>query len=267
VRLEGARTAWVDPLSSKVLDAPIPAPSRSDLPTGRQNASLRRVDHRLVFRSSSNSARSVDLLWFLGTGSTCRPDPPTATLSGGARLCDRLSVLDEPAYVALRLRQVRRQRNDTKVANARQGVDASPREDWLACVPAPKVMSTWSIGGNPEDDRRQYDGFEQTGAANVAPRFSPSHPFRHCGRKMTVRYTGSAHDVLRYPAIGDGGCGEPRCIAFGGLRVDDAMTWSDFEVLEPGAIEAASRRSGTKRSGVMKSSMPSTAICKQRVTR
>ena len=42
------------------------------------------------------------------------------------------------------------------------------------------------------------------------------------------------------PAIGDCSInGEPRCIAFGGLRVDDAIEAALLQVVEPGAIAAA----------------------------
>ncbi len=63
---------------------------------------------------------------------------------------------------------------------------------------------------------------------------------RRCGRKLTVRYTGREHDVLRYACHrGWLDNGEPRCIAFGGLRVDDAIGAKVVRVVEPGALEAA----------------------------
>src|SRR4051794_170167 len=48
---------------------------------------------------------------------------------------------------------------------------------------------------------------------------------RRCGRKLTVRYTGSQHEVLRYTCNrGWLDHGEPRCIAFGGVPVDDSIS-------------------------------------------
>lgn len=47
---------------------------------------------------------------------------------------------------------------------------------------------------------------------------------RRCGRKLTLRYTGAKRGIPRYScsrAWMDNG--EPQCIAFGGLRVDDAI--------------------------------------------
>jgi hypothetical protein len=52
--------------------------------------------------------------------------------------------------------------------------------------------------------------------------------------------TGREHDVPRYACRrGWLDNGEPRCIAFGGLRVDDAIEDQLLRVLEAGAIEAA----------------------------
>jgi Recombinase zinc beta ribbon domain len=63
---------------------------------------------------------------------------------------------------------------------------------------------------------------------------------RRCGRKLTVRYTGTRHNIPRYSCWrGLLDNGEPRCIGFGGLRVDDAIEEALLQVVEPGAIAAA----------------------------
>ena len=63
---------------------------------------------------------------------------------------------------------------------------------------------------------------------------------RRCGRKLTVRYTGTKHSIPRYACHrGQLDNGEPSCIAFGGLRVDDAIEAALLRVVEPGAIAAA----------------------------
>jgi Recombinase zinc beta ribbon domain/Recombinase len=63
---------------------------------------------------------------------------------------------------------------------------------------------------------------------------------RRCGRKLTVRYSGAKHHIPRYSCTrGWMDNGEPRCIAFGGLRVDDAIENALFTVVGPGAIAAA----------------------------
>ncbi|MGY4297813.1 hypothetical protein ACVWXN_005908 [Bradyrhizobium sp. i1.4.4] len=63
---------------------------------------------------------------------------------------------------------------------------------------------------------------------------------RRCGRKLTLRYSGMRHHIPRYSCsrawMDNGG---PHCIAFGGLRVDDAIEEALLGVVGPGAIAAA----------------------------
>jgi hypothetical protein len=63
---------------------------------------------------------------------------------------------------------------------------------------------------------------------------------RRCGRKLMVAYTGNEPFVLRYvchrSALDNG---EPRCITFAGLSLDEAISREIVTVLEPAAIEAA----------------------------
>jgi hypothetical protein len=63
---------------------------------------------------------------------------------------------------------------------------------------------------------------------------------RRCAHKLTVRYTGSRHDVLRCSSWrGFLDNGEAHCIAFGGLPVDEAIVRKVLTVLQLAAIEAA----------------------------
>jgi hypothetical protein len=63
---------------------------------------------------------------------------------------------------------------------------------------------------------------------------------RRCGRKVMVAYTGKEPYVLRYvchrSALDNG---EPPCITFAGLGLDEAISREIMTVLEPAAIEAA----------------------------
>lgn len=63
----------------------------------------------------------------------------------------------------------------------------------------------------------------------------------HCGRKLTVQYSGKSGTVVRYLCRGallNHGVGDP-CLAFGGLRVDQAVTREVLEALQPLGLEAA----------------------------
>ena len=63
---------------------------------------------------------------------------------------------------------------------------------------------------------------------------------RRCGRKLTVQYTGAKHDIPRYACKrGWLDYGEPRCISFGGLRVDDAVEAALLALVRPAALRAA----------------------------
>src|SRR6266704_910436 len=63
---------------------------------------------------------------------------------------------------------------------------------------------------------------------------------RRCGRKLTLRYTGAQHHIPRYSCWrGWLDTAEPRCIAFGGLRVDDAIETAILGVVGPGAVAAS----------------------------
>ena len=63
---------------------------------------------------------------------------------------------------------------------------------------------------------------------------------RRCGRKLMVAYTGNGPFVLRYvchrSALDNG---EPRCITFAGVSLDEAISREIVTVLEPAAVEAA----------------------------
>jgi hypothetical protein len=60
---------------------------------------------------------------------------------------------------------------------------------------------------------------------------------RRCGRKLTLRYSGAKQRYSCSRGLMDNG--KPRCIAFGGLRVDDAIEDAILTVVSPGAISAA----------------------------
>lgn len=63
---------------------------------------------------------------------------------------------------------------------------------------------------------------------------------RRCARRLVVSYTGANHDAPRYCCHrGYLDNGEAKCISFGGVPVDQAVTEQVFRVLAPAAIEAA----------------------------
>jgi DNA invertase Pin-like site-specific DNA recombinase len=116
------------------------------------------------------------------------------------------------------------------------------QDQWLALIPdSHDGYTSW-----PQFERVQRmisdnvigsgTGAAKQGAALLAGRLR----CRRCGRKLTVNYTGAQHRVLRYCCIrGRLDNGEPSCIAFGGIPVDEAISREVLRVVEPAAIEAA----------------------------
>jgi DNA invertase Pin-like site-specific DNA recombinase len=72
---------------------------------------------------------------------------------------------------------------------------------------------------------------------------------RRCGRKLSVHYTGRERSVPRYMCIrGRLDTGDAKCISFGGLAVDDAVSREVLAVVRPGALEAARLAASETRS-------------------
>jgi DNA invertase Pin-like site-specific DNA recombinase len=115
-----------------------------------------------------------------------------------------------------------------------------PREQWLSLIPgAHEGYVSWEeferIAGAIRENTKGA-GAVKNGPALLTGLLRCSR----CGRKLTVRYTGSGHDVLRYSCFrGWLDNGEPRCIAFGGMSVDEAISREVLRVVQPAAIEAS----------------------------
>lgn len=117
------------------------------------------------------------------------------------------------------------------------------RADWLALMPnAHEGYVSWEkaeairtmVSNNVPTSR--HHGAPKHGNALLAGLIR----CRRCGRKLTLRYSGMKHHIPRYSCSrGWMDNAEPRCIAFGGLRVDDAIEEALLRVVEPGAIAAA----------------------------
>ncbi len=120
-------------------------------------------------------------------------------------------------------------------AGAGTRIRRKPRADWLALMPhAHNGYVSWekaeAIRTAPTS---RHHGAPKHGGALLAGLI-------RCGRKLTLRYSGARHHIPRYSCSrGWMDNGEPRCIAFGGLRVDDAIEDALLAVVGPGAIAAA----------------------------
>ena len=118
-----------------------------------------------------------------------------------------------------------------------------PRQRWLVLIPGTHSgYVNWeqfeqvqlAIGDNMRGWQRS--GAVQSGAALLGGLLR----CRRCGRKLGVHYTGENHNVVRYSCHrGWLDNGQPRCIAFGGTTVDEAISQQLLGVVQPAAVEAA----------------------------
>lgn len=200
---------------------------------------------RLVFRKFQElgTVRQT-LLWFLeeglqlpvrlSDGSTTWRRPVYATV---------YRILTHPAYGGAYAYGMTEQTTRFDEGATSKRSRRKPRDQWLALIPE-------AHDGYIDWDRFQCLG--RTIAANSMHGGSAGAPkrgaallagllrCRRCGRKLTVRYTGREHDVLRYSCVrGWMDQGEPKCIAFGGVAVDQEVGRQVLEVVRPAAVEAA----------------------------
>jgi hypothetical protein len=117
------------------------------------------------------------------------------------------------------------------------------RGDWLALMPnAHEGYVSWE---EAETIRKMVSSNLLTSRHHGAPKHGDALlagllRCRRCGRKLILRYCGMEHQIPRYSCSrGWMDNGEPRCIAFGGLQVDDAIEDAILTVVGPGAIAAA----------------------------
>lgn len=118
-----------------------------------------------------------------------------------------------------------------------------PRDQWLALIPnAHEGYISWEESESIRKTvRENVQGADRPGAPKKgAGLLTGMLRCRRCGRKLTIRYTGSQHEALRYTCNrGWLDHGEPRCIAFGGVPVDDVIGKQVLAAVQPAAIEAA----------------------------
>jgi len=128
-------------------------------------------------------------------------------------------------------------------STARQGVRRKLRQEWLALRPG--THEGYVAWERAEAIRQMiidnnYGGEHRCAVKHGDALLAGILRCQRRGRKLTVRYTGGRHDILRYSCSrGWMDNGKPRRIAFGGLRVDDAIAAEVVRVVQRGAIAAA----------------------------
>jgi DNA invertase Pin-like site-specific DNA recombinase len=117
------------------------------------------------------------------------------------------------------------------------------RDEWLALIPhTHEGYISWE---RFEEIQRSIScnvrGLGQVGAVqDGSALLSGLLRCRRCGRKLSVQYTGRQQEVVRYCCIrGFLDNGQPKCIAFGGTSVDEAVSHELLRVVGPAAAESA----------------------------
>jgi DNA invertase Pin-like site-specific DNA recombinase len=209
-------------------------------PDRRVQEAVQLVFHKFL---ELGTARQT-LLWFLEhglqlpvytwTGETLWKRPTYATV---------YRILTNPIYAGAYAYGKTEHTLHYEKGEPRRGARRKPREQWLALIPnTHEGYVSWeqhqqirrAIAENVRG--RESSGMVQGGAALLSGLLR----CRRCGRKLAVSYTGNHHDLLRYECRrGWLDNGEPRCIGFGGMAVDETVCKEVLRVVQPAAVEAA----------------------------
>ena len=126
---------------------------------------------------------------------------------------------------------------------SRKATRRKPREQWLAMIrDTHEGYVSWEQFEQIQQVIASNDrGWDQSGAVQNGPALLAGLlRCRRCGRKLTVRYSGNKHNVMRYACHrGFLDNGQARCIALGGRSVDEAIAQEVLRVVQPAAVDAA----------------------------
>ena len=120
-----------------------------------------------------------------------------------------------------------------------------PREQWSVLIPEHhEGYISWNVYQRIQrmlSENRSRPDAPGAGPAKRGPALLAGLlRCRRCGRKLRAAYSGPNGDIPRYQCdLGAMETREPRCISFGGQRVDAYVVVETLRVVQPAAIDAA----------------------------
>src|SRR5499427_9201088 len=207
----------------------------------------RRVQERVLLVFSKffelGSARQT-LLWFLEQGLQVPVSAPRdQVIWRRPRYTTIYATLTNPAYAGAYAYGRTEHAMQYEQGQPRRRIRRKPRPQW------------WALIRDTHEGYISWKQFEEiqhmmTNNAHLGDRSGAAKRgsgllagllrCRRCGRKLMIAYTGNGPFVLRYvchrSALDNG---EPPCITFAGLSLDEAISREILTVIEPAAIEAA----------------------------
>lgn len=152
-------------------------------------------------------------------------------------------ILTHPAYGGAYVYGRSGSRSQYDGGQLKKTIHRRPKDQWLALIPgAHEGYIDWEQFQQVQEmisanfRRQEMPGAAKQGSGLLAGLLR----CRRCGQKLMVHYTGKEHDVLRYACKrGWLDTAAPRCIAFGGIPIDESIAREVLRVVQPAAIDAA----------------------------
>lgn len=167
------------------------------------------------------------------------------------------AILTNPTYAGAYVWGRTSQRTDIRNGVPRKSIRRKPREDWTVLLP------------NHHDGYVTWEEYEQVQKAIAKNYRSPGAVKKgnallvgllrcgRCGKKMQVAYTGREGKIPRYVCCrGYLDNAEPRCISFGGMKVDEYVSGEVMRVVQPASVDVAlmaNKRKNAQLESVLKS--------------